>query len=202
MAQEIEVTDANIELHEDDEYALHAYGTLKIDGPLGTLEVRKSYRAAPKYDGLMAEDEIDEHIDYYHHDSKYYPEQSYTDAGVSWTPHSEDVLEDEQAFLEECEAAMLGDPGVEYEEALRGARLGIGDALEDAYAILMASDGRIGLTEAQAEAYALREMHDVPRKWASIALGKDPSNVDNLQRNARKKVDTIQRVSEAVESAQ
>lgn len=201
MSQEIEVTEASIELHEDDEYALHAYGTLKIDGPLGTLNVRKSYRAAPKYDDLMDDDEIAEHIDYYHDESNH-DNQPFTDAGHSWTPHGDDALDSEDAFLEECEAAMLGDPEVEYEEALRGTRFGVGAAISDAHTILMASDGRIGLTEDQAEAYALREIHDVPRKWAAITLGKDPSNVDNLQRKARKKVETIQRVANAVKAAQ
>lgn len=199
MSGEIEVTDASIEFEENDEYNLRAHGKMAIEGPLGKLSVLKTYCADPKYEDLMSDDEIHEHKDYYHPDSNY-EDHPYTDSATSWNHPIEEM--DENEFIEECEAAMMGDPEIEYEEALRGTKLGISEPLDDAHQILMASEGRVGLTEAQAEAYSLREVHDVPRKWAAIALGKDPSGLDNLQRNAREKVKTIQRVADAIESVE
>lgn len=58
------------------------------------------------------------------------------------------------------------------------------------------------LTDRQALAYLLRDVVGLERKPTADVMDSTPSNVDNLQRKAREKLDDAQRVLDAIDAVE
>ena len=96
----------------DGEYDRSARGKLIIDGPEGRLIALKRYRAmVDESKGLLEPGKITEHSTYYRENES----DPFTDGTAEWDV-SEELLADEDAFVDECLTAVEVDPQVEYEQ--------------------------------------------------------------------------------------
>jgi hypothetical protein len=125
--------ESEIEYQDERDYDRSAKGKLVIEGAEGKLIVLKRYRAmatplgettdAGHENDLMEPGEISEHSTYYEVGSgdpfSRGNREQITDGKHKWDV-ADETLNDREAFIKECRAALQADPAVEYEQHMEG----------------------------------------------------------------------------------